>query len=602
MAARYVEQFTVRTPDELNELEEAIGDGQLEAVVVDVPDGSSAFQTAREFRHLLTVARAAGVELEISTDDPLRRELARILGLRLSSDTVLDSPVVDAPALPDPSSSKTFRIVRPDAPVTIDVTADETDWNAAETRPAFKPWQRPEEIDADPDDDDEVDDGSYSFVIHPPTTRRTATQSDDRPARPTETIPSFEVWEANGYRDPISQLARSRVRRLRPFAWLSLLLTIALVGALLMMFLLPAATIAVVPVESQVNEQLTYGVALPGTNWDIAIQPETINSTLTFSATIPTTGERFEPDAAARGAVLLTNASTVEVLVPAGTIVSSEAGLQFTTVADVVVPAADPYGSLTIGSATIEVAATAPGPDSNVVAETVFGQLDSGIYYLNRDPIGGGTLRRIATVSQADIDTLNNRAKQDLDSKAIGAIDARLTDGQQLLTDTEERGQIQSTLSHSVGADATSLKLDASLMLSAQAYSLDDIHERAEAAVTERLRATAGDDVTILRDTLRTSEPQPVAGSEGAAFTVDASATVRSNISQADLDAIRAELSGEDAEAATARIRQVPGVAEVEIDHSPNWLGGRMPRLASRIQIEVIDATGVQAQTTSTRP
>ena len=56
------------------------------------------------------------------------------------------------------------------------------------------------------------------------------------------------------------------------------------------------------------------------------------------------------------------------------------------------------------------------------------------------------------------------------------------------------------------------------------------------------------------------------------------------------------------ADAAMARIRQVPGVAEVEIDHSPNWLGGRMPRLESRIQIEVVDATGVQAQTTSTRP
>jgi hypothetical protein len=603
MAARYVEQFTVRTPDELDELVEAIGDGQVESVVVDVPDGASAFQTAREFRHLLTVARAAGVEISISTDDPLRRELARILGFQLSSDAVLDSPVIDTPLPADPSTSKTFRIVRPDAPVTVDVTADEDDWNEAETRPSFKPWQPPTEIDADDEDeDDDQDEGSYSFVIHPPTTRRTTTQSFERPIRQSETIPTFEVWEAAGYDDRHLRQTTSRRHKLRPFAWLGLLVTVAVIGSMLVMLLLPAATIAVTPVESQVNASLTYGVALPGTSWDIAIQPATVSTTLTFSATIPTTGERFEPDAAARGTVLMTNASTVEVLVPAGTVVASEAGMQFATAADVTVPAADPYGSLTIGSATVEVVATAPGPDSNVDAETVYGQLDSGIYFLNRDPMAGGTTRRIATVSQADIDALNTRARQDLEAQSVGAIDEKLNADQRLLANTEHRGQIQTTFSQAVGADASSLKLDAALTLSAQAYSLDDVHEQAKAAVTDRLRASAGDDVTLLDETLRTSSPAPIEGADGTAFSVDASATVRSIISESDLDAIRSELSGEDADAAMARIRQVPGVSTVEIDHSPDWLGGRMPRLESRIQIEVINATGVQAQTTSTGP
>lgn len=605
MAARYVEQFTVRTPDELDELEAAIGDGQLEAVVVDVPDGASAFQTAREFRHLLTIARAAGVEIEIATDDPLRRELARILGFRLSSDTVLDAPVADGPVPADLSSSKTLRIVRPAAPETIDVTADEPSWDEADTRPAFRPWQAPTSPEVDEDETaftDETDEGSYSFVIHPPSTRRTVTQSFERQPRQAETIPSFEVWEATSHNNPQLQPAASRGRRLRPFAWLGLLVTVALVGALLVMVLLPAATIAVTPVESQVSASLTYGVALPGTSWDITIQPATISTTLTFSATIPTTGERFVPDLPARGSVLLTNASTAEVLVPAGTILTNEAGLQFATVVDITVPAADPYGSLTIGSATVEVAATAPGPDSNVEAETLFGQLESGIYFLNRDPIGGGTMRRIAIVTQADIDILNNRAKQELDAKAAGAIYAKLENGQQLLANTEHRGQIQSSFNQEAGADADALKLDSSLTVSAQAYSLNDIHEQARTAVTERLRVQAGDQVTVLENSLRASEPQPVAGSDGTAFSVDASATVRSIVDEADLDAIRADLSGTDADAALARIQQVPGVGSVTIDHSPDWLGGRMPRLESRIQIEVVDATRVQAQTTTTGP
>ncbi|MEX2314176.1 MAG: hypothetical protein WD628_00560 [Thermomicrobiales bacterium] len=595
-----MEQFTVRTPDELDELEEAIGDGQLESVLVDVPDGASAFQTAREFRRILNVARAAGVEIELSTDDPLRRELARIMGLPLASDVILDNPVADAPPLDTPDS-KTFRIVRPAQSETLDVTADEPALNDADTRPAFRPWQSPAST-GDDDEPDETDDGSYSFVIHPPSTRRTSTQTFERPIRQTETIPSFEVWEAGSHADPHLQPESSKRRRLRPFAWLSLLLTVTLAGALLFMFLLPAATIAVTPVESRISSSLTYGVALPGTNWDIAIQPETISTTLSFSATIPTTGERFEPDAIARGSVWLTNASTVDVLVPAGTTLIGENDVQFATVADVTVPAADPYSTLMIGSASVEVAAVAPGPDGNVAAETVFGQLDSGIYYLNRDLIGGGTLRRIATVNQADIDRLNNQARANLDSQAIGAIDKRLADGQKLLANTEHRDQIQQRFNHASGADAGSLTLDASLTISAQAYSLDNVHQQATISVIERLRGQAGDAVVVLDDTLQNSEPQPVDGSNGTAFAVDASATVRAIVSQAELDSLRAELSGEEAGAALARIHQVQGVGSVTIDHSPDWLGGRMPRLESRIQIEVVNATPVPTQATSPGP
>ncbi|HEX5165771.1 MAG TPA: baseplate J/gp47 family protein, partial [Thermomicrobiales bacterium] len=553
---------------------------------------------------ILNLARSAGVEIELATDDPLRRELAKILGFRLVADT---SPATDRQQesnVTGPADSKTFKIVRPAAPETVDVTADEPDWHDAETRPGLTPWRTTESpIPADePDDaDDDIDDGSYSFVIHPPTTRRAVTQPFEQPARQHETVPSFEIWEA-GHEPFEAWPERSSSRRLRPFAWISLLLTVALVGAMLVMFLLPAATIAVTPVESQVSASLTYGVALPGTNWDIPIQPVTLSTTLTFSATSPTTGERFEPDASAHGSLMLTNASTGEVLVPAGTIMATETGIQFATVADVTVPAADPYGSLTIGSATVEVTATAPGPDSNVAAETVFGQLDSGIYFLNRDPIGGGTTRRIATVSQADIDTLTARAQQDLNGKAPGAIDRELKDGQQLLANTETRGQISTSFNHAAGSDAESLKLDASLTITAQAYSLDGIHDQARDAVADRLRSQAGNEVTVLSQTLKTSTPQPVAGTDATAFSVDASATTRANISSEELDALRAELSGKDDEAAVARIKQLAGVGDVTIDHSPGWLGGRMPRLDSRIQIEVVDAARVQTQTTSSRP
>lgn len=599
MAARYVEQFTVRTPDELEELEEAIGEGQLEAVVVDVPDGASAFQTAREFRHLLNIARSADVEIELSTDDPVRRELARIMGFRLASDAILDTPVPDRP-VPDCSpASRTFRIVRPAGPETIDVTADPSDPAGAGELPTYRPWQASEPSEMD---DDDIDDGSYGFVIHPPTTRRPATQPFEPRARQAETIQRSGIGETPVRNQMHPQSAPLRATRLRRFRWLILTLTLALVAAVLVTFLLPAATIAITPVESNVSASLTYGVALPGTDWDIAIQPQTVSTTLTFSATIPTTGERFEPDTAARGSVLLTNASTSEIVVPAGTIVANETGVQFTTTTDVTVPAADPYGSLTIGSATVEVVAVAPGPDSNVEAETLYGQLDSGIYYLNRDPIGGGANRRIATVSPTDIDTLNQRAKTDLDARSIGAIDKQLANGQQLLDGTERRGQLRTTFDRAAGADADTLRLDASLTISAEAYSLGNIHGEARAAVADQLRVQAGDRAAVLADTLQTSEPLPIVGSNGTAFSVNATARVRAIVRQEELDALRGSLTGKDAGEALARIEQIPGVGSVRIDRSPTWLGKQMPRLESRIQIEVINAPRVSTQTPASGP
>ncbi len=608
MAARYVEQFTVRTAEELAELEAAIGEGQLEAIVVDVPDGASAFQTARDFRHLLTIARSADVDVEFSSDDPLRRELAKILGLRLASDTVLDTPVVEPPAPVDPSVSKTYRIVRSTAVETIDVTADQPNWNDADTRPAFRPWQRPvvdqsDDADDDEQDDSDVDDdGSYSFVIHPPTARRSATGPDERKARPADTISTFDLWGTTTYHDPFTPPVTRRGRQFRPLLFVSLLVTIAIVGSMLMLFLLPAATIAVTPVESSVNASLTYGVALPGTAWDIAIAPENVSTTLRFTANVPTTGERFVPDQPARGSVLLTNASTQEVFVPVGTVLIAVTGLEFVTTGDITVPAADPYGSLTIGSATAEVAAVNPGPDSNVEAEVLYGQLDSGIYFLNREPIGGGSMRRIATVSQVDIDGLRDQAKQGLDEKAVGAIESRLVDGQQLLANSETRSQIQYMFNHEAGADAESVSVDASLAISAQAYSFDNIHDQARVAVVDRLQVKAGEAATVLPDSLETTAPQPIDGSGETAFAVFASATVRSIVDETVLESVRTELAGTDLESAVARIEQVAGVGSVTIDNSPDWLGGRMPRLESRIQIEVVHAAGVQAETTSSGP
>ncbi|MGH9176533.1 MAG: hypothetical protein ACRD1H_19340, partial [Vicinamibacterales bacterium] len=197
---------------------------------------------------------------------------------------------------------------------------------------------------------------------------------------------------------------------------------------------------------------------------------------------------------------------------------------------------------------------------------------------------------------------LSQRARDDIEPRAERAITSRLTPEQHLLDGAEQRGAIDYRFDKTLGSDGSSLKLDASMTISAQVYSLNDIHERARDAATDRLRAKAGHDVTVLASTLRVSDPRPLDGTNGTAFAVDATATTRTNIDIAELDALRADLSGLDEIEALARIEQIAGVGAVQIERSPGWLGDGMPRRTSRIQIEVVDAATLPAQATSARP
>lgn len=89
--AQAVERFTIRTAADLDAARVALEHGSDHVVLLDVPATSDQLTGVRDYRELVTLARVCGMRVRLLSDDPVRRELARIVGME-----VADAP---APAL-----------------------------------------------------------------------------------------------------------------------------------------------------------------------------------------------------------------------------------------------------------------------------------------------------------------------------------------------------------------------------------------------------------------------------------------------------------------------------------------------------------------------
>lgn len=592
MVARHVERFTVTTPDDLDDLEACLSAGRVESALVEISDGSSALLSAGEFRQVVRLARDHHVDIAFRTDDPLRQELARIVGGTLAGD---DGPETEHEA--DAATRKLERAALSPFDASSDVAQS----------PNFRPWQSPaigstlDELDIEYDQSNP----SFSFVVNPP---RPARATHTNVVDPAPADPLYEVWD--GYTPPDevfhrSQRAAPKKRRRRAGRAIAALMISAAVltsGLLVSIVVVPSATVQLTPATQSISAVVVYGLEQAGQDLDLTVQPEPVTAVLSFEAMAPTSGVRVEPDGSATGTVLLTNTATLEIVVPVGTLFTADDGTTFVSTEEAVVPAADPFGTLTVGSETIAVAATVAGLDGNIGPGAIRGQLESGIYYTNRDAFSGGSVREIAVVNPDDIAGLRLRAEDDLNAQAMTAIESRLTPDQTLLDGTKQREAIQYRFDHQAGDDAQVVTVHATLSLSASAFRLGDIHERARTEVSRRLASNVAADAALIPASISIGEPLSLPGSEGQAFSISAQATTRSIISDSDLAALEADLVGMSAEEAMARIRQVKGVEDVDIQYERDWFGERMPRLQSRISIEVLDATGISPQATTTGP
>ena len=552
MAASGVLRRTIASGQQLQELLEHTAGADSRPITIElrIPRGSQALRDATDFRRLAAQARERQLAcvLVLDPEDVRRRSLAQLVGLPFALTTYEENGALDLPdgeRDQETASLATYRPARPPEP-TMFVSPTGT------------------------------------VVLAPESPQRTAVASP-------KTVPVREAEQAH--------TARPRQQRLALRRWtlvvglLGFLLIGGGIAAMVALLFVPRATLVVTPQVIDLNATLTYGVQGSAPGLDYAVQPRLIEQTLTATVARQASGERTVPDKAAEGTVMFVNPYPQAVTIPAGTVLKGRNGKSYRLVEGVSIAAADPFGSLSFGSALGHVVATTAGPDGNADAGVVSGQLDNGIFYNNQRPITGGTVRKEPVVTQADLDALRDQATAQLQAQVDGAIARALQPHERLLDGSLQRSDVQLSYDHKVGDVSDRVTLVAQMTVKAAAVDFDALHQQAREELGKRLVANAKTDVVLLGRTVAFTDPEPMPGTQ-LAWKISGHAQARKVISAAEINEIRQRVLGKSLAEAQTVVQTLPGVADVSVAVSPRWAPQRIPDIASHVSIVVREDLG----------
>ncbi len=413
-----------------------------------------------------------------------------------------------------------------------------------------------------------------------------------RPATPAEiTAPPapglFARRSPTGFR-PVAFL-RAFVRRPSPW-WANLgllLFLVALWGGLLyaLSVVIPAATVTLVPSSEPIR--LTIPIqAIQGARTDAAagiVAAQVLSVQVSGDARTQTTGRRMEPATKARGTVGLINRTAQDLLVPAGTVVSTATGanVQFATLQEVILAPG--------GRASVTAEAILPGPGGNVRAGTITrveGPLALSLLVANAENFSGGTTAPVAVVTEEDKERLQTQLFEELKLQAQERLRERA--GPDALVPAETINYL--ALSPSFTPFVGEVSPELYLRMSVQAVGLSVDRAAAEQVALARLRDAMPAGTRLIADSVRFSLGPAVVDAQGRVnFTVTAQGTLLRGV---DVGSVRRAIVGlSPEEAASVLMSRFPIAAPPEISLGPDWLPYivpvNLPSLPWRIRVDV---------------
>ncbi len=384
---------------------------------------------------------------------------------------------------------------------------------------------------------------------------------------------------------PLSMKRRWVVRYL---AIVLFCLTLALVFVLFVVSV-PGATLTVKPeiVPIQIEQLIVADPQIEQIDYGNFILPARILSvTEAWEAEVETTGSIEVPNVPARGAVLFVNLLDQEVVIPAGTRVTTSDGTTIFYQTAEAVTLANVVGS----TAEVSIVAVEPGPQGNVEANQVNrveGALATQVEVRNLEPLTGGAFRLAPAVSEEDVARLRGQVLQFLEAVAIAEMESSLSEREFLTRDSVRVVTIlNQSFSHSVGEQASRLTLEMRAELEGTAVNTTE----ASGLAYESLILTVPENHSLIPESIR-FESGDVVGSDEAGrvtFFMNAEAVTAVNVPlNSYLDAI----SGQEQEVAMLYLEeQLPLRETPQITIWPLWFD-RVPYSTSRIQT-VFDVDG----------
>jgi hypothetical protein len=350
-------------------------------------------------------------------------------------------------------------------------------------------------------------------------------------------------------------------------------------------YAVPGATITLKPeVERlQVSRQIVADPLLePATFSGASVPARLLAVTVEWQAEVATTGTIEVADSPARGKVLFVNQLGQPVTVPAGTRVSTTAGssIVFQVLAPVELP--DVVG----GTAEADVIAVEPGPGGNVAVNQinrVEGSLSLQLQVRNLEPLTGGGVRLVRSVTAADQDRLRAQVLQQLQVLALAEMESSLSSSEFMAQDSLRVARIvHETFSHFAGEQSDRMVLVIRAEL--QGTAVDET--QAVGLMYEELAVAVRPGYELAPDSIsfRRGELLGVDGQGRVSFMMIGEGAIAARL---PLDDVIQEVAGQDTAVAMAYLyQQLPLRDYPSVRILPNWFD-RMPYLPARIRVQV---------------
>ena len=378
---------------------------------------------------------------------------------------------------------------------------------------------------------------------------------------------------------------------------LAALALVVLVGGVAAYVVLPSVSIVVTPrVEELVPLDIVVTADPSATEPDAAervVPAVLIPLEVTVSEFFPATGKRVEEETA-NGVVRFANLDFLRSnTIPAGSIVSTNAGVRFRTAKEVTVPRADLVG-LTVfpGRINVNVTAVEPGTTGNVEPNTIVivpqGKDPQALKVVNPDATTGGTHEEFPQVAQEDVDG----ALEQLQTALTAAFDARLADpsiapeGATVFADTATLGDTTPTVDPVtlVGQEVETFEIG----LSAAGTVLSVDPAPVTAIADELFRATVEAGHQLVGGSILVDVGAPVVSGQTVAFSATATGQ---QVAVLDVDQLRALVIGNPLEEARAALAEF---GEVELTAWPDWVGS-VPTIEDRVELQIREGVELEA-------
>ncbi len=354
---------------------------------------------------------------------------------------------------------------------------------------------------------------------------------------------------------------------------------IALAFAALALTMAPSATIVAMPPTETIEKTVTISASPDAGKVDLKalkVPASKVTSQQTITLAVRTTGKVQVATLPAKAVVAMTNPSTVDITIPAGTLLVGPGAQTFELDIDTAVPAGK---TVSQGATAVE-----PGPIGNVPAGTIKSWGDAKYQSLtvtNGLAAQGGATEQRQGVTPADILAIRALAKDLVGSEAVkrALIAARPNDA--IFLRTAETSVESGDPSLAAGAAGDILLVDVKVTVSALAVLSSTLDEIARGVlVTGQARGELlPGSVTAVETGARRAD-----ASDGSIRTdIKVTGKFTRNVTREDL---RAAVKGKSREGAKSTLSDRYGIDDVQVSVSPGW-APRVPRFGFRIEVEL---------------